>query len=134
MAKQGGQVIEPNDGTTSITQTATASVSAGEAVGVSGEQSVAPADDTNETTPIGISSDRGGDVAAGESVSVEIRRGAVVVANVVAGLTAGDVVGSTSSEGILGTGSANDFALLLSDEGGRYKGSIPGGNAAVFIL
>lgn len=137
MAKQPGQTIEPNDGTTSLTLTATAAVSAGQAVGVSGEGSAAPADDTNETTPIGIASDRGGDAESGEALSVETRRGAVVVASVAAGATAGTLVGASATEGQLasGTGTGPDnFAILLSNEGGSYKGSIPSGYAAVMIL
>lgn len=136
MAKLPGQVIEPRD-SDSITLDAGASLAAGDAVGVSGAGTVAPTDDTNETDEIGVVSDRGGEAASGESTSIEVERGAVVVVNVASGTAAGKLVGASATEGQLAAGTAtgpDDFGITLSAEGGSYKGSIPTGYAAVLIL
>jgi hypothetical protein len=124
-------------GKATVTYEAGESVSPGDVVGIDGG-ALRPVN-SGDTSPnlVGVvghggGADAGDDYASGEEVPVHVD-GSAVVANVASGVSAGDELGPSATDGELGAGSAGVDAL--SDEGGMAglssNESLPAGYAAI---
>lgn len=109
-----------------VTYEAGEAISAGDLVAINGGQ-LATADGTTDTNPVGIA---GEDIASGENGAVFVA--GVVVANVASGVTAGTELGTSATEGQLGSGSDGYQALTDANAAnGLGIGEAPPANAAV---
>jgi hypothetical protein len=124
-------------GKATATYEAGESVSPGDVVGIDGG-ALRPVN-SGDTSPnlVGVAghgggADAGDDYGTGEEVPVHVD-GSAVVANVASGVSAGDELGPSATDGELGAGSAGVDAL--TDEGGMAglstNESMPAGYAAV---
>jgi hypothetical protein len=124
-------------GKATVTYEAGESVSPGDVVGIDGG-ALRPVN-SGDTSPnlVGVvghggGADAGDDYGTGEEVPVHVD-GSAVVANVASGVSAGDELGPSATDGELGAGSAGVDAL--SDEGGMAglssNESLPAGYAAI---
>jgi len=124
-------------GKATVTYEAGESVSPGDVVGIDG--GVLRAVNSGDTSPnlVGVAghgggADAGDDYASGEEVPVHVD-GSAVVANVASGVSAGDELGPSATDGELGAGSAGVDAL--TDEGDMAglssNESMPAGFAAI---
>lgn len=132
--KPGEPVVS---GTATATYEAGEAVSPGDVVGIDG--GVLRAVNSGDTSPnlVGVvahggGADAGDDYASGEEVPVHVD-GSAVVANVASGVSAGEELGPSATDGELGAGSAGVDAL--TDEGDMAglssNESMPAGYAAI---
>jgi len=124
-------------GKATVTYEAGESVSPGDAVGIDG--GTLRAVNSGDTSPnfVGVvghggGADAGDDYAAGEEVPVHVD-GSAVVANVAAGVSAGDELGPSATDGELGAGAAGVDAITAegSMAGLSTNESMPAGFAAI---
>jgi hypothetical protein len=135
MALKPGQVLV--GGYCAVTYEAGETVSPGDVVGISGGQLRAVNSGDSSPNPIGVVGDGGGadsgeDYNAGEEVPV-VTSAESVLANVASGVSAGEELGPSATDGELAAGGG--FATAFTDEGGAAGLStnedVPAGLAGV---
>jgi len=118
MALKPGQVLV--GGYCTVTYEAGETVSPGDVVGIDGGQLRAVNSGDGSPNPIGVVGDGGGadsgeDYASGEEVPV-ITSGEAVLTSVASGVSAGEELGPSATDGELAAGGS--FATAMTDEGG----------------
>jgi hypothetical protein len=135
MALQPGEAAV--GGGSTVTYEAGESISPGDVVGIDGGQLRAVNSGDTSPNPVGVAAYGGGegagdDYASGEDIPVHVK-GDAVVTSVASGVSAGEELGASATDGQLGAGS--DGFDALTDEGSMAglatNEAMPTGHAAV---